>query len=149
MPVKRPELNFFAVSVALALLLALPASQSQANPWDGVYQPVPGADCSQVGVEGGAVRIKDGVFSGTQATCQMQRPVKVRSMNATLYDMSCEGVPDAEGNTPAPWAERVLVMRAADDGLIMVWDGYAFQFERCDVDDWTDWVRVPQGATTE
>ena len=51
-------------------------------------------------------------------------PLDLRDMDATLYDMICTG----EG---AAWQERAMLMRAASGGLILVWDGYAFEYEAC------------------
>lgn len=83
------------------------------------------ADCGIVGVDGAAVRISDGIFYGVGMECRMTRPVNVVDMEATLYTMVCTG----EDQT---WTERAMVMEAAGtDGIIMLWDGYAFAYESC------------------
>jgi len=92
--------------------------------FDGVYRQGPASACILLGVDGGALKIEDGVFYGVEMQCQMQNPVDVRDMDAVLYDMECSG----EGTT---WQARALFMRAADEGLIMVWNGYAFKYDRC------------------
>lgn len=108
--------------VAMAMLLADGAA---ATPYDGTYRVSRGADCAKVGEEGGALRIADGLFEGIDSECRMTRPVDVVDMDATLYTMDCSA-----GETR--WSERALLMRAAeDDGLIMLWNGYAFRYERC------------------
>jgi len=45
-------------------------------------------------------------------------------MDAVLYDMVCE----SEGSS---FTERAMAMHAADGGLILVWNGFAFKYERC------------------
>jgi hypothetical protein len=107
-----------------ALLLILPAA-AQALPWDGTYRLSEGADCSRVGQDGGALRIADGVFEGVEATCRMTKPVDILGLDATVYDMDCEG----EGET---WTERALFMDAAEgDGIYILWRGFAFRYDRC------------------
>lgn len=106
----------------LALLLPVAA---QAGPYDGTYRTVANADCSLVGVDGGAIRIADGVFEGVETACRMTLPVDVIDMDAQLYTMECSG----EGTA---WTERALIMeKAGGDGIILVWNGYAFVYERC------------------
>lgn len=108
--------------LALATLLAGGAA---AAPYDGTYRLSRDADCTKIGEEGGALRIADGLFEGIDSECRMTRPVDVVDMDATLYTMECSA-----GDTR--WSERALLMRAAEDeGLIMLWDGYAFRYERC------------------
>lgn len=106
-------------------LAALLAGGAAAAPYDGTYRLSRDADCTKIGEEGGALRIADGLFEGIDSECRMTRPVDVVDMDATLYTMECSA-----GDTR--WSERALLMRAAeDDGLIMLWDGYAFRYERC------------------
>ena len=57
----------------------------------------------------------------------MTRPVNVRDMDAVLYDMECSG----DGTD---WIRRAMLMNASDGGLILVWDGYAFKYDRCPAD---------------
>ncbi|WP_234992200.1 hypothetical protein [Roseisalinus antarcticus] len=57
----------------------------------------------------------------------MTKPVNVLEMDAILYTLECTGERDI-------WSERVMLMNAAEgDGVYMIWDGYAFRYERCDV----------------
>lgn len=105
--------------------VALSAGAAMATPYDGTYRPSEESDCTRVGVEGGALRIEDGLFEGIKSECRMTRPVDVVDMDATLYTMECSA-----GDTS--WTERALLMQAAgDDGLIMLWNGYAFRYARC------------------
>lgn len=109
--------------VVVVAALALPGG-ARALDMDGTYLLSADGDCAAVGQDGGALRIADGVFTGVESRCEMTRPVKVRDMDAQLFDMVCTG----ESGT---WEERAMVMRGADGGLILVWDGFAFAYERC------------------
>lgn len=110
---------------ALVLALTLLPGLAFATPYDGTYRQNANADCGLVGVDGGALKIEDGIFYGVESQCRMTRPVNVVDMDATLYTMVCSG----EGTS---WTERAMVMDAAEgDGIIMVWNGYAFRYESC------------------
>ena len=101
-----------------------------AGPFDGVYKQNANAECALVGVDGGAIEIREGIFYGVESECRMTRPVNVVDMDAVLFTMQCSG----EGTS---WTERAMLMKPAQadegkpDGLIMVWDGYAFVYEGC------------------
>lgn len=97
-----------------------------ASPYDGTYRQNDNAECALVGVDGGALKIDDGIFYGVEMECRMTRPVSVVSMDATLYTMTCSGSDEI-------WTERAMVMADAgsDGGIIMVWNGYAFRYSRC------------------
>lgn len=119
---------------ALALTgaaLTLWASAGLAGNFDGIYRQSAGADCTQVGRDGGALKIESNVFYGVESQCMMARPVNVRDMNAVLFDMECSG-------ESTNWVERAMFMTAADGGLIMVWNGYAFKYDRCSEADIVD-----------
>lgn len=115
--------------LALALAVAAGAAAADPSPFDGHYRrsvtdtcgPAP-ADASQ---DEGAIRIEESIFNGVSATCEMTAPVEVRDMEAVLYDMVCS-------SEDGDWTERAIFARAANGGLIMVWDGYAFVYDRCD-----------------
>ena len=110
----------------LCLLAAsLCCSVARAGPFDGVYRQNQNADCALVGVDGGSLEIREGIFYGVEVECRMTRPVDVIDMDAILYTMQCVGPADQ-------WSERALLMNRADgDGIIMLWDGYAFAYDRC------------------
>ncbi len=123
------------MSRALALGLALLPALAGATPYDGTYRQAANADCGLVGVDGGAIEISDGIFHGVENECRMTRPVNVVDMDATLYTMECSG----EGTA---WTERAMLMHAAPDpeaeadaprDLIMIWNGFAFRYDRCEV----------------
>jgi len=113
-----------AVTVASSFLFAAPLA-AEAGPYDGVYRQRVNAECALVGVDGGSLRIAGGIFYGVEMQCVMSRPVDVLDMDATLYTMQCSG----ESET---WTERAMLMKAAEgNGIIMVWNGYAFRYDRC------------------
>lgn len=97
-----------------------------ATPYDGTYRQNANAECALVGVEGGSLKIEEGIFYGVEMECRMTRPVSVVNMDATLYTMQCSG-------GDAIWSERAMVMNdaEAEGGIIMLWNGYAFRYSRC------------------
>ena len=100
-----------------------------AAPYDGVYKQTANAECALIGADGGALQIKDGIFYGVDVECRMSRPVNVVDMDATLYTMQCSGEDQS-------WSERAMIMNAAeDDGIVMIWNGYAFRYDRCENPD--------------
>lgn len=109
------------------LLTALAAGPATGGPFDGLYKPAPTTDCTLEEGDGAPLRVKDNVFHGVESHCQMTRPVNVRDMDGVLYDMVCTG----EGDN---WTSRALFLRAADDGLILAWNGFAFKYDRCPAD---------------
>ena len=99
---------------------------ASAEGFDGIYKQSANSECGLVGVDGGSLEIRDGIFYGVEVQCRMTKPVDVLDMNATLFTMECTG----EGQA---WTERAMLMNAAeDDELIMVWNGYAFVYEMCE-----------------
>ncbi|WP_281981564.1 hypothetical protein [Thalassorhabdomicrobium marinisediminis] len=111
----------------LTLAFILAPTLAMATPYDGIYRQNANAECALVGVDGGSLKIEDGVFYGVDMECRMARPVQVVNMDATLYDMNCVGEDDV-------WTERAMVMNdgEVENGIIMIWDGYAFRYSRCD-----------------
>lgn len=112
----------------LALALILAPCVAVATPYDGTFRQNANADCALVGVDGGALKIEDGIFYGVDMECRMVRPVQVVNMDATLYMMNCSGKEEV-------WTERAMLMNDAqvEGGIIMIWDGYAFRYSRCSV----------------
>ncbi len=106
-------------------MLTLCAWSAIAGPYDGTYRQAANAECALVGVDGGSVKIEDDIFYGVEVECRMADPVNVLEMDALLYTMQCSGEDQV-------FSERAMLMnKAQDDGIIMVWDGYAFVFDRC------------------
>ena len=110
----------------LAAVLAFVALPALADTFDGVYRQSENADCALIGVDGGSLKIENGIFYGVEMECRMTRPVNVVDMDAMLYTLQCSG----EDQT---WSERAMVMKYAqsDGGIIMLWNGYAFRYSRC------------------
>lgn len=104
--------------------IATAGAAAAAGSFDGVYKQTTDAACTAIGQEGGALKISNGIFTGVDVECLMTRPVSVVKMDAKLFTMQCVG-------DDSRWEERALLMHAADGGLIMLWNGYAFQYERC------------------
>ena len=92
--------------------------------WDGLWRASPTASCVYTGGEGGALKIENDVLFGVENECRMTSPVNVRDMDALLYDMKCEG----EG---VSFTDRAMFMTASDGGLFLIWNGYAFKYDRC------------------
>ena len=116
-----------AARLAVIPVLALPV-MAVAGPFDGIYRQTATSDCAQVGVDGGSLRIADGIFFGVGSQCLMTRPVDVVNMDATLYTMECSGEDER-------WTERAMLMHTPErDGVFMVWNGYAFRYDRCPAD---------------
>ncbi|WP_394154694.1 hypothetical protein [Loktanella salsilacus] len=112
-------------NLTATLLILIGAHAAVAGPYDGVYKQAANAECALVGVDGGAVRIADGIFYGVEVECRMADPVNVLDMDALLYTMQCSGADQV-------FSERAMLMnKAQGDGIIMVWDGYAFVYDRC------------------
>ncbi len=111
-----------------ALCIAPAAAFAQADvAFDGLWRPSPTAACEYTGADGGALKIEDDVLYGVENRCTMTRPVNVRDMAAVLYDMECTG----EGTE---FTGRAMFMTAADGGLILVWDGFAYKYDACEGD---------------
>ncbi|MDG1862642.1 MAG: hypothetical protein P8J02_05405 [Yoonia sp.] len=71
------------------------------------------------------MKIENGIFYGVEVECRMTSPVSVNDMDATLYTMQCSGGDQI-------WTERAMLMlNKQADGIIMVWNGYAFVYDRC------------------
>ena len=101
------------------------ATTATAGPYDGTYKQAANAECALVGIDGGSVRIADDIFYGVEVECRMTDPVNVLRMDALLYTMQCSG-------EDTLFSERAMLMnKAQGDGIIMVWDGYAFVYDRC------------------
>ncbi len=108
------------------LILGLFPAIALAGPFDGVYKQTANSECALVGADGGSLKIEESIFYGVEVECRMARPVDINDMNATIYHMECSG----EGST---WTERAIMMNDAEGtGIYMIWDGYAFRYERCE-----------------
>lgn len=109
----------------LAAVLTLLATPAASGPYDGTYKQAANAECDLVGVDGGSVKISKDIFYGVELECRMTNPVDVLEMDALLYTMQCSGQDQL-------FSERAMLMNKAEgDGIIMIWNGYAFVYDRC------------------
>jgi len=116
------SLSFKGALLGCALL---PAA-AFAGPYDGVFKQAANAECALVGINGGSLKIENDIFYGVELECLMTKPVPVNDMDATLYTMQCSG-------GDQHWTERAMLMLNKEtDGIIMVWNGYAFVYDRCE-----------------
>ena len=111
----------------LALLTPL-AAHAQDVTFDGLWRADPATPCIHTGEEGSALKVEDGTLYGTPTTCRMSEPVNVTDMQAVLYNMECETDEDT-------FDGRAMFMNAADGGLLLIWDGYAFKYDACEEGD--------------
>ena len=118
------------VPLLACLALAAPAGAQTAE-FDGLYKPAgaEGWTCSaqMLGMDGGAVAIRNGQMFGVESTCDLTAAVPVRDMNAVLYDKVCAG----EGET---WTERVMLMRSMFTArvLYVISDMHVAEWEACE-----------------
>jgi len=111
--------------VRLAFVLLL--STTPALAFDGLYRPdQPWAenwDCQTVGMDGGALAVRDGKFYGVENTCELTNPTAIRGMDGILYDAACTG----EGMTET---FRMMLMQV-EGGLAVIRDGSVNMLRRC------------------
>ncbi|TRD22608.1 hypothetical protein FEV53_04115 [Palleronia caenipelagi] len=111
-------------------MAAAPAFAQEVNVsvFEGLWRASPTQQCVyEANSLESALRIADSRIDGVDTTCRMTNPFDVRDMDAVLFDLVCESV---EGE----FTERAMFVQAADGGLIVVWSGYAYKYERCDAD---------------
>jgi hypothetical protein len=112
-------------AASLALLAAL---SSPALAFDGLCRPdqpwAEGWDCQTIGMDGGALAVREGRFYGVENTCELTNPTAIRGMEGVLYDAVCSG----EGETET---YRMMLMRV-DGGLAVIRDGWVNLLKRCD-----------------
>ncbi|WP_316302000.1 hypothetical protein [Aliisedimentitalea sp. MJ-SS2] len=108
-------------------LCLLAGTAAAAGPYDGIYRPdYPGAeswDCRTVGMDGGALAVRDGRLVGVESNCALTNPISIRGMAATLYDAECSG----EGET---YSRRMMLM-TTQDGIAIIEDGFTDMLVRC------------------
>ncbi|SMH57977.1 hypothetical protein [Maritimibacter sp. HL-12] len=113
---------------AALFVLAIAPGLAFATPYDGLYRPnydfAATWDCTDVGMEGGALAIEGDRLFGVENICELAEPVELRGMNAVLYDATCDG----EGTR---YEERVMLM-AHDFGVYVIRDGQVADWLSCD-----------------
>ncbi len=117
-----------SVKRCFALLAVLPfAVASAAGPFDGIYRPnhdfAVSWDCTSIGMDGGALAIQGQELFGVENRCELTEPVRIKGMNAILYNGICAG----EGDE---YSERIMLMKS-DHGVYVIQDGLALDLIRC------------------
>lgn len=109
--------------VALSTLTCV--GTAAATPFDGIYRPA-GMDwwsCQDVGMDGGAVAVRNNVLYGVESYCELTNPTNVRGISAVLYDAVCA----AEGSE---YSYRVMLM-THPEGIFVVQDGFVADWRQC------------------
>ena len=116
----RPPSDFCIAVFAVCTTAAL-AGPVFAQSIDGLYQPS-GADwsCSpdQIGMDGGALAIRDGVFDGVENRCDLTNPQADGRGTSFTAICSAEGSTYQEQMTITPTANGVSIQR---DGFTSYW----------------------------
>lgn len=117
-------MHIFLGSLGFAGLLA---SAVAAGPFDGLYRPdTPEAEgwaCKNVGIDGGALSVKDDVFEGVENQCKLMNPQEIKGLDAVLYDAECT----SEGET---YTMPMMLMRLPD-GLAIIENGFVNLLKSC------------------
>ena len=112
--------TLFTTVIALCV-----AGVSNAQNIDGLYQPS-GADwsCSpdQIGVDGGALAIQNGVFEGVDNRCELASPLP--DGRGTAFTATCS----AEGSA----YEQPITITPTANGVSILSDGFTSYWKRCD-----------------
>ena len=107
--------------IRIAALLILIPGLAAAQGVSGTYQI---GGCAPDGIETRISIIGDRI-EFIESICTLTNPVPVRDMGAaTLFDAVCQG----EGEN---WVFRILLMPAEGGGLILLRDGHANTYQRC------------------
>lgn len=103
------------------------AAANAAGPFDGTYRPnydfAVSWNCTDLGMDGGALAIRDHELIGVENLCRLTEPVRVNGMNAILYNGICAG----EGYE---YSERIMLMKN-DHGVYVIRDGFALDLIHC------------------
>ncbi len=110
--------------LATASCLVLAVANAAAGPFDGKYRYNEHWDCSKLGQDGGAISISDTTYIGVEQRCTLTNPVKVRGMNATLYDAQCS----AEGDS---YQSRIMLLKSTSEKLYIVNEGSVSIWQKC------------------
>ncbi|MDA9207354.1 hypothetical protein N9O61_00570 [Octadecabacter sp.] len=110
---------------AMAIAFACAATTANAQSIDGLYQPAGSSwSCSpeQVGVDGGVLAIRNGVFDGVENRCELTAPVP--SEGGTRFTAVCS----AEGSTYS----EPMTITPTDDGVQIDRNGLTANWSLCD-----------------
>lgn len=113
------------LTLAIGCMTVAPAT-AQMTPTDGDWTRGDPARC-EFGIDSPdlAIRIRDGVLHGLESACDLTNPVPVRDMDATLYDMTCQG----EGES---WSYRLFAAINNDGTLTLIQNGWTSVMQRCE-----------------
>ncbi len=111
------EINMQRLKLIVGATIGLLVSSISANatPFDGLFRPdYPFADswsCNEefIGMDGGAVAVRDNKLYGVESICQLSNPQPVEGKNAIRYLSTCS----AEGSE---YSEDVVISRT-DNGI--------------------------------
>ena len=109
----------------ISLIASFTSNVVSAQGIDGLYQPTGFTwSCSpdQVGVDGGALAIRDGVLDGVENRCSLTKPTPMA--NGIQFTAICS----AEGNT---YSEPITITPTST-GISIERDGFASSWSRCD-----------------
>jgi hypothetical protein len=109
----------------MAIALACAATTAHAQSIDGLYQPAGSSwSCSadQIGADGGALAIRNGVFDGVENRCTLTAPVIAGI--GTRFTAVCS----AEGSTYS----EPMTITPTDDGVQIDRNGATANWIRCD-----------------
>lgn len=111
-----------------ALLILFPLSSlAQDSAFEGDWAAGDPMTCDMSGSdsENFALRIRGDQFRGLETECRMTNPVTLPGIGGALYDMDCTG----EGDR---WSYRAFFMIDRDGQLVMISDGSALTYPRCE-----------------
>ena len=111
-----------------ALLMLLPlAAFAQDGAFDGDWAAGDPMLCDMSGGDSVnfALRIRGDRFFGLETECRMNNPVTVPGIGGVLHEMACTG----EGDS---WSYRAFFMIDRDGQLVMISDGSAHIYPRCE-----------------
>jgi len=112
---------------AMMLLLLPHPGYSQDGMFDGDWAAGDPMTCDMSGRDSAnfALRIRGDLFRGLETECRMTNPITLPGLGAVVHDMDCVG----EGDR---WSYRALLMIDRDGRLVMISDGSALTYPRCE-----------------
>lgn len=117
-------MRIVVLAVCTVSLVTAFTSQVAADQFDGLYHPS-GADwsCSpdQIGMDGGALAIRNGVFDGVENRCNLTTPQP--DGDGTTFTATCS----AEGST----FEQQVTITPTANGVSIERDGFTSYWSRC------------------
>ncbi|MEH6521565.1 tetratricopeptide repeat protein [Sulfitobacter sp.] len=131
--------NQTPIGLVAAVLVLCSTNTVYAQNIDGIYQPKGSVwSCSpdQIGMDGGALAIQNGVLDGVENRCDLTAPVSVG--NGTKFTAVCA----AEGST---YSEPVTISPTSD-GVKIEQEGSTIFWSRCDNQQTTEGMPQPMNG---